>query len=255
MGGGSSVSTCSSRDKSSAAEGGSWPSSARVNKVCGLVGKSRTVLRLGSQEYRVLSRVFELGLRVFRPSDLGLDMDRRRLHDVLKRLVARGILARVGRGVYLVCSDLARVLVGKDSDGTRGPQGVGVDVSGPYLDNVRGYTLSGRYVGGDRGRVRLLSELVFFDSVSYAEVLYRVRGLRVDGQLVVYGDGDGVRVEWRPPRGFVKRGGVGSAMRMYWEAVLVGVRSLTELLLREAPPDVRSRFVRWLRGRVRDLVC
>jgi len=212
---------------------------------------------------------------VFTPRELGLGVDRRRLWDALQRLTARGILQRVSRGVYKVVTDLAKVLSlrvrrlnggavkdrPKESQGTRvGFAGVGVAVvEGPLFDNVRGYTLVGSYRRGDRGRVLGSAELVFFEGVSYAEVLYRVSGFTVPGLLAVYTnasqDGEALRVEWRPPRGFVRRNGLGSALRMYWEVVLVVVRALVELLLREAPTDVLGRFLGWLSGRVAPLVC
>ena len=218
---------------------------------------------LGPLEHRVLSRILELGLQVFRPSDLGLDVDRRRLWDALQRLVSRGILQRVARGVYRVATNLAKVLslrvrrIGgatkdrpREGEGTREPRGA-CSVSGPFFDNVRGYTFSGLYRHGDRGRVLGPRELVFFERVSYAEVLYRVSGLVMPGQLVVYTnssqDGESVRVEYRPVKGFVKRNGLGSLIRMYWEALLIGFRSLLVLLVREAPLDVLVRALRFAR--------
>lgn len=247
----------------------------RAYNASGAAGESRTGW-LGPLEHAVLSRVLELGLSVFRPSQLGLGVDRRRAWDALQRLVRRGILRRVSRGVYRVVADLPRLLSlrvrrlpGKDrageGDGTRGrgAGGVGVGsagsagvcgVEGPFLDNVRGVSVSGRVVRGDRGRVRRLSELVFFEGVSYAEVLWRVRGAWFPGHLVLYSnalqDGEAVRVEWRPPRGYVKRNGLGSALRMYWEVVLVAWRCLAELLLRASPPDVRLRALRVARARL-----
>lgn len=99
-----------------------------------------------------------------------------------------------------------------------------------------------------RGRVLEPGDLVFFDRVSYAEVLYRVRGLSIPGQLVFYTDDYGVRVEWRPPSGYVRHNGLGSAIRMYWEVVLAAFKSLALLIAREGPPDVRSRAVRFVDG-------
>jgi len=227
--------------------------------------------------------LLELGLTVFTPRELGLGVDRRRLWDALQRLTARGILQRVSRGVYRVTTDIAKVLSlrvrrlnghpvkdsPKESDGTRvgfagrvaGRAGVvgGSVVEGPLFDNVRGVSVSGVYRCGDRGRVLGSAELVFFGRVSYAEVLWRVRGFTVPGLLAVYTnasqDGEALRIEWRPSRGFVRRNGLGSALRMYWEVVLVVARALVELLLREAPTDVLRRFLDWLSGRAGGLVC
>ncbi|RLG82833.1 MAG: hypothetical protein DRO39_09120, partial [Thermoprotei archaeon] len=97
-----------------------------------------------------------------------------------------------------------------------------------------------------------------FGRVSYCEVLYRVRGVEFPGCMVVYSnevDGGGFRIEWRPPSGYVGRNGVASSLRMFWEAVLVLLRSLLELVLREAPLDVLRRALSVIYSRAGQLVC
>jgi len=168
----------------------------------------------------------------------------KRVHDAVRRLASRGFVKRVARGLYMLTASLeqlssrlrpARIesIVGvKETDGTRVPagggRGVGVGgggVVGVFLDNLRGYTGSG-YVSGDRGRVRSLSDLVFFDSVSYAEFAVSLgtgllKGL---GQVVLYYGCKGVSgvgvvcgdwLEWRPAGGFVKGVGVLGARRVF----------------------------------------
>ena len=52
---------------------------------------------LGPLEYRIVSYVFNSGLRYFAPSELSraLGVDARRVHDALKRLEARGLARKV----------------------------------------------------------------------------------------------------------------------------------------------------------------
>ena len=218
---------------------------------------------VGPLEWLVLSSIANLGRRWFTPSELALNVDRRRLHDCLMRLVRRGVLRRIARGLYefiaehsiVECLRVRRLKSNvevKDAqpltDGTRGPR---VGVVGPFFDNVRGYG-GGGYVCGDRGRVLELSDLVFFDRISYLEVLYLVRGMLLPGQLVLYSnvkrDGECVRVEWRPPEGYVKSNGASSTVRMFWESVLVGLKVLLQLVFERGPEHVRSRALRYVRG-------
>lgn len=79
------------------------------------------------------------------------------------------------------------------------------------------------------------------------------------GVLAVYTnaaqDGEAVRIEWRPPRGYVKRNGVGSALRMFWEVVLTSVKAMIEAVLQEGPWDVRRRLYGWLGWRLGPLLA
>ena len=105
---------------------------------------------------------------------------------------------------------------------------------------------------GDRGRVLCWGDLGLFDRLSYLEVQRLVDGVGVvDGMLAIYTnweqEGRGIRVEFRPPSGFVKRNGVEGSVRMFWEAVLAGLKALVSLLP-YAPIHVLRRFVAWLLG-------
>jgi len=101
--------------------------------------------------------------------------------------------------------------------GLAGPLYNGVGYVGLFVDNVRGVRGGGYspFPGG-RGVLLGVSDLrLFYGSVCYFEVCHVVGGLSVGGQVVVYsnsGDrlrfGDSVRVEWRPPEGFVSSNGV-----------------------------------------------
>jgi len=172
----------------------------------------------------------------------------RNIHWAIKRLLKRGIVRKIARGFYeLVDFDglAGRIkpvrvpsVVGNENDGTRVPAGGGRGVGdggggcgvGLFLDNLRGYN-SGGYVNGDRGRVRSLSDLVFFDSVSYAEfaVSLGTSLLKGLGQIILYygckevpgrGVVCGDWFEWRPPRGFIKRYGVLEARRVFVNRVV-----------------------------------
>ena len=225
---------------------------------------------VGDLEYRVLSVMVEVAHAVYlREIAKRLGVNSRRVYDALKRLMARGFVRKVARGLYELCvsvRDVAclrvrnlggRVTAVKENsrkvNDTRVSLGCGFGfVSGPFFDNVRGYCGLG-YVGGDRGGVVEARELVRFNSISYAEVLYRVRGLKGVGCLVVYSnekqDGGAVRVEWRPPKGYVKCNGVASAVRMYWEQVLNGFKALFTLIFsRESPLSVKLRALRFING-------
>jgi len=191
---------------------------------------SKDTLRLGPREREVLRRVIELGLVFFRPKDLGLDWDRRRLNDTLRRLMNKNLITRVARGLYKVLSrrEIIRILINKPlpslqvsetrkdshetmsheapeapSHGKVYPKRI-VYVEGPFLDNLDAYTYSGKRVRGDRVD-RELRELAFFDRVNYAEILYKAEGVEIFGSLVIYQKNGRVRIEWRPPSGFIKR--------------------------------------------------
>jgi len=126
--------------------------------------------------------------------------------------------------------------------------GCGVRVLGQFFDNVRGYTASGgRYVGGDRGRVLSWRHLSLFGSVSYAEVGWWVGGTVLDGKVVVYTNqldlarlGECVRVEWRPPEGYVKRHGLEGAVRRAREEVFKAWKALTALVSKFAAEDLSA---------------
>ena len=161
------------------------------------------------------------------------------------------------------------ILKGRSSQGQRSSQGdllglildvldvvsrislSGLRVDGEmYFDNVRGYTVGGGYVHGDRGRVLESRDLVRFERISYCEVLCRVYDVVMPGQLVLYTnpriDGEAVRVEWRPPKGFVKKNGIDAVLRMYWEVILLSIKVLVKLILSIAPWDVVRRFISFL---------
>jgi len=249
---------------------------------------------LGPQEFKVLNAVFQLGLVRFSPKELGLDMDRRNLHHILKRLVSRGILKKLARGLYQVSADLTKVLtfskVRRLNGSQRQPDGTSPPASGfvvggslvggfsggcclsvfgfgfpgveLFFDNVRGFVGSGVYVCGDRGRTLSWGSLGLFSSVSYAEVGVRVFNEGVldvlDGKVVIYSNASdlvrygraSVRVEWRPPRGFVRRNGVLAAVRYSFYELVKAWSALTRAILHMASgnPELVRHFARVASG-------
>ena len=246
---------------------------------------TRRIFRLGPKELEVIRRIIELGLVIFRPTDLGLPWDKRRINDVLKRLVMKGLIEKVQRGLYKVVDRLRLIQLiidkakhkltqrsrknetRKDSHETRSacashgydiqynmPK-VRINVDGPFLDNLDAYTVSGRRVRGDRVD-REFKQLVFFTKINYAEVLYKAEGAEMFGVLVIYKKDGKVRVEWRPPKGYVKRNGLESALRMYWEMVLEAFRTLLHMILQKGPFDVKLRMVRSIiNAGLKQLIC
>jgi len=276
---------------SSNGSGFGFKGNSGLDSVKDITGEVVSLSWLGDREWQVLATVHDLGLVRFTLADIWKEvgLDRRRVHDVVKRLMKRGIVKKIARGLYEVTVDLTKILsapvrrlTGKvelpSSFTTKTPQkqdqetGVaskgqaqdtrvprrlpsvyGVSVVGPRFDNVRGWR-GGGFVGGDRGRVLFSGDLVFFDEVSYAEMQYLVSGVGElpEGLMIaVYTnwkqDRGGVRVEVRPPSGFVKHFGVAGLGRLYWESWLVAVKALLSLI-REAPIDVFRRFVTWFAG-------
>jgi hypothetical protein len=209
--------------------------------------KDNTSFRLGVLQYSILKLLAESGLRQFTLSEIWktLKVDRRRIHQAITYLVRRGVVARIARGLYRLLVDpwelLGRAVIQgpngrgvKDNHDTtpsvRAAQSLDIAVAGLFFDNVRGVTLSGSYVHGDRGGVLGRGDLVRFSRVSYAEVavatgtsLFEGLGVLVvyyrckrAGLFVVCSDW----VEWRPPKGFFKQHSVVDAVNIVRSKVL-----------------------------------
>jgi len=196
----------------------------------------------------------------------------KRVHDAIQRLARRGLVKKLAHGFYMLTAsveELASKLKparapslikgSKETDGTRVPAGGGGGCGvGLFLDNLRGYN-SGGYVNGDRGRVRSLSDLVFFDSVSYFEPSVGVGSGFFDGlgQAVVYfscvdvpgcGVVCGDRPEWRPPHDFVKEHGVVGTLDVFVSKVIPVAFALWGRagVVVGTPFDVMARYLRAL---------
>ena len=206
------------------------------------------VLELGLKRFTIKEIVSYL-------SSKNVKTNAARVCEALKRLIARGYVVKLAHGLYHVNREVIAKLLNeakrlnrdaytknkskpevKKTDDTRefsssfGGSLCGGSFVGVFgLDNVRGVR-SGRWVGGDRGGMLLFDDLVFFDSVSYSEfrVVLPTSLLEGLGVVVMYNScctvGNrrvcGDVVEWRPPKGFVKRFGVVFASRFFKDVVL-----------------------------------
>jgi hypothetical protein len=147
-----------------------------------------------------------------------LQLPVRRISEGIGRARRRLQMLTDGGGVRRASpGGLVGLLGGGGCGGVVLPSFNGVGYCGLFVDNVRGVG-GGLYSPYPLGRVALLGVgdlRLFYGSVSYFEVAHVVGGVSVGGQVVVYsnpGDlgrfGGCVRVEWRPPEGFVSRAGV-----------------------------------------------
>ena len=250
--------------------------------------KAKTPI-LGELQTLILRALFEAGLKHFTPSEarlylknMGFTVDRRRVHDALKRLSMRGLIVRLRRGYYKLSNNAPKTLgkasilkrpaylrlENKDPQGVLGRSRTAQDTREPrgsvstglFLDNVRGVS-GGGYVKGDRRRVLSFGDLVFFDTVSYSELQVRtgtsfLRGL---GVIVLYHSCVDVYgrlecsdvVEWRPPRGFIRLYGLLEAKRfllnnVIWRGLAVYLKALKTLF---SPGEIVKALKSMLRFR------
>jgi hypothetical protein len=210
--------------------------------------KEKISFRVGKIQYKLLSWLASSGLRRFNLMEAtrGVGEDVRRVYQAIAYLVKRTVLVREARGWYHVLVDpwelLQRIVVQgpnarevkesvKENYSTRSVGRASATTAvGLFFDNVRGYTLVGGFVGGDRGGVLGRGDLVRFDRVSYAEVsvatgteLFKDLGVLVvyykckrAGLFVVCSDW----VEWRPPKGFYRHHSVVDAVNVMRSKVL-----------------------------------
>jgi hypothetical protein len=207
--------------------------------------KDNSSFRIGALQYSILKLLAESGLRQFSLHELWktLGVDRRRAYQALVYLLRRGIVARVARGLYRLLVDpwelLGNAVVQgpngksvKDNHGTRSlaVRAAGISTVGLFFDNVRGVTLSGSYVNGDRGRVLSRGDLGRFVRISYSELSVATGTSLFDGfgSVTIYFDckANGPYtvcsdwVEWRPPRNFYKQHSIVDAVNVFRSKVL-----------------------------------
>jgi len=236
---------------------------------------------LGDLEFQVLSYYVNSGFVVDSLTAIArsINADVRRVYDAIKRLTSRGFLEKVRRGAYKITEAgrqavmklKVRKLSKKSKENTQAqevreasqgkPRGTGggdgggvgggfggVGWGGLFLDNVR-WWCGGVFYQLGRGWVLGLGDLVFADRVSYCEVGHWVCGLGLDGVVVVYSnaeDGGRVRVEWRPPSGFVARNGVASAVRYGGREFVKAFKALAVVVRESVPRRELERLLRWV---------
>jgi hypothetical protein len=139
------------------------------------------------------------------------------------------------------------VAVGVGFGGVLGYGGVWVD-NGRYYDVWGGFRRQGR---------RGLWSLGVFDCaerVVYFEAAHVVTNLVFDGVVVVYTNVEdferfgkpAARVEWRPPSGFVRRGGVSAVFRRSLEEFVGAFRALWVVLVENLGWRRVVELLRWL---------
>jgi hypothetical protein len=127
---------------------------------------------------------------------------------------------------------------------------------GLFLDNLRWVGLDGRYRQLPRSALLRYGGLDPEWSVSYAEVTHVVGGAVLDGVVVVYTNvedfrrfGSGtVRVEYRPPSGYVRRRGLASTMLLVKEELVKAFRALAVVLGEVLPRRKLAGLYSWLGG-------
>jgi hypothetical protein len=221
-------------------------------EVLDATGTSRTPSWVGDKLAKILERLLELTVVMPSwLKAMGFVKDRKEAYVYVQRLVRLGALEKTERwGVYRVRHDVIvkllqlpvrrisegiqrarrRLQLLADGGGVRRarpcglvcPSSGGLCYGGLFVDNVRGVRggLFEPWPGGCGGLFEVRDLRLFYDSVSYFESCHVVCGCSLEGRVVVYsnpGDllrlGDCVRVEWRPPEGFVSSSGVVGTLR------------------------------------------
>jgi hypothetical protein len=133
--------------------------------------------------------------------------------------------------------------------------GGGFGYVGVFFDNVRWVGFGGGLC--QLGRGGLLSYGGLPDNVRYLEVAHVVGGGVLDGVVVVYSNvedfcrfgGASVRVEWRPPKGFVRRNGVAGTVHYAKYEFVKAFKSLAVVLKEVLSPKELSKLFNWLSWR------
>jgi hypothetical protein len=269
---------------------------------------------IGDYQYRLL--LFLSDLEEVRPRDLvpHFCSNPKSAYAVVRRLEKRGVLKRVGRGVYRVVRDAVRSLLrlpvrcirggarrgsaARSRDGTTpvgpSPSSLGsravptpgsapacarptagllpignrsaaadpAPTAGPgylglYLDNLRWRGLDGRYRQLPRSRLLRPGGLDPEWRVAYAEVTHVVGSVVLDGVVVVYTNAEdfgrfgtgAVRVEWRPPSGYVGRNGLASTLLLAKHELVKAFKAMTVVLGEVLPARKLLELYSWI-GRV-----
>jgi hypothetical protein len=127
---------------------------------------------------------------------------------------------------------------------------------GLFLDNIRWLGLDGRWHQLPRSGLLRLGDLDPGWSVGYAEVAHAVGGVVLDGVVVVYTNaedfgrfgGGAVRVEYRPPRGYVRRSGLASALLLAKHELVKAFKAMAAVLGEVLPARRLLELYSWLGG-------
>jgi hypothetical protein len=244
---------------------------------------------IGDYQHRLL--LFLSDLEEVRPRDLvpHFCSNPKSAYAVVRRLERRGVLRRVGHGVYRVVKEVvgqllrlpvrhikggARRSAVRQTDGTTpaDPASAVLASSAPvcasstavgrpgylglYLDNVRWFGLDGGWHQLPRSRLLRPGDLDPGWRVGYAEVTHVVGNLVLDGVVVVYTNAEdfsrfgtgAVRVEYRPPSGYVRRSGLASALLLAKYELVKAFRALAVVLGEVLPRKRLLGLYTWLGG-------
>jgi len=236
--------------------------------------KSRRNERIGPRELKVIKYIYENNLRKFHASDISkaLRLDRRRVHDILKRLIRRKVLKKIKRGLYVVDDGfLSEIIlrykvrklngikepvrssskdVNDDNKRVHGCKSREIRVSDMFFSNVIGtLTNINRLIQKDE--IRDWRYLSFFKRISHCELCFKVYGLSILGQLIIYTDstrdGDNiVRIRYCPLKNLVRYNGIDIIVKRFWRDVLYALEALTILIIRKAPIDILWEYLDFL---------
>jgi len=123
---------------------------------------------------------------------------------------------------------------------------------GVFFDNVRWVGFDGRLHQLDRDKLLTYGQLP--DDVRYFEVTHVVSGDVLDGAVVIYTNVEdfsrfgkpSVRVEWRPPSGYVRKNGVASTVHYAKHEFIKAFKFLAVVLKRELPIKELNKLFSWL---------
>ena len=246
--------------------------------------------KIGDVEYKVLSHIVNNILpsrKTFRNEEIwkALGLRKDTTSHVLRQLAEKGFLIKIAAGFYEVAEKIIDFMsnepsVSRISEGKRGardlnssqtsisgtflpdqlsrvqrglPSGAGSDYF-VFLDNLRGVSVSGNYVFGDRNhKLSLIDAFLNMDRIDYAEfgVGRRVSSVSdavLPGFVVFYSNPaiQEIYFEFRPYSGVIPRDergslDLGSGVRMTWSILL---RTFIELYRalnsKRAPSWVRN---------------
>jgi hypothetical protein len=217
---------------------------------------------LGDREVEMLAHLS--AFERFSPRDLVpyFCSNRKVAYNYVQRLVRKGLAERVARGVYRLRREVVEELLRKTSirriSGGRKPRklgvrllddsraavptsflnGGGLSYYGLFLDNVRWYDPDGQYHQLPRSKLLRVSDPEPGSRLVYSEITHVVGGETLGGVVVVYTNPEDfgrfgvstVRVEWRPPSGYVARNGLASAILMSKEELVKAFKALATVL-------------------------
>jgi len=123
---------------------------------------------------------------------------------------------------------------------------------GVFFDNVRWVGFGGGFHQLGRGGLFTYGQLP--DGVRYFEVTHVVGGDVLDGVVVIYSNVEdfnrfkkpSVRVEWRPPSGYVRKNGVANTVHYAKHELVKAFKSLAIVLKNVMTPRELGKLFNWL---------